>query len=97
MIRAMLWMLTISVLLFWFPGGPLVAGLVGGKKAGGMGTAILAVLFPGVVLCLLLFFFSSLLTGMPLIGAFAASGGVFWYFSNIGLLLLGAIIGALLD
>jgi hypothetical protein len=96
MIAGMLWMLLISVLLFWFPGGAFVAGLVGGKKAGDVGAAILAVFFPGIVLCLLLFFFSSLLTGMPLIGALAASGGFFWYSSNIGLLLLGAILGGLL-
>ena len=31
---AILWMLFISVLLFWLPViGPLIAGLVGGKKA----------------------------------------------------------------
>ena len=35
-ISAVLWMLLISVLLFWLPFiGPLIAGFVGGKKAGG--------------------------------------------------------------
>jgi len=96
MIAGTLWMLLISILLFWLPGGAFVAGLVGGKKAGGVGSAILAAFFPGIVLCLLLFFFSSLLTGLPLIGALAASGGFLWYSSNIGLLLLGAILGGCL-
>src|SRR5689334_14406585 len=38
-----IWMLLISVLLFWLPGiGSLIAGIVGGKTAGGVGSALLA-------------------------------------------------------
>jgi len=34
---AMIWMAVLSCLLFWLPvAGPLVAGFVGGKKAGGV-------------------------------------------------------------
>ncbi|MFW6378199.1 MAG: hypothetical protein ACOCZY_02230 [Bacillota bacterium] len=51
--RGMIWMLIISTLLFWLPvAGPLLAGIIGGKKAGGVGSAILAAL-------LLLFYLGS--------------------------------------
>src|SRR3712207_9056820 len=40
---ATLWMAGLSVLLFWIPTlGPLIAGFVGGRKAGGVGPAIVA-------------------------------------------------------
>ncbi len=68
-ISAIFWMFLISLLLFWLPvAGPLIAGIVGGKKAGGVGEAMLAVFLPGVVLGAALFIFASVLTGIPLIG-----------------------------
>ena len=46
-----LWMFFISLLLFWLPVfGPLIAGFVGGKKAGGVGSALGAVFLPAIVL-----------------------------------------------
>jgi hypothetical protein len=93
---AMIWMAVLSALLFWLPvAGPLIAGVVGGKKAGGIGPAILAVLLPGILLGVVLFFLASSLTGIPLLGFFAGLGGVVFALMHSGLLLLGAVIGGI--
>lgn len=92
-----IWMMVISVLLFWLPViGPLLAGLVGGKKAGGVGNGILAALLPGVILAVVLLLASTLMTGLPVVGALMAATGFLFYVLNIGMLLLGAIVGGLL-
>lgn len=97
-LSGMFWMFLISLLLFWLPlFGPLLAGIVGGKKAGGVGPAILAVFLPGIILAALLFLFGSSLTGLPLIGAIFSAGGLYLYISNIGFLLVGAIIGGVIS
>jgi hypothetical protein len=90
-------MFVLSILLFWLPVcGPLIAGFVGGRKAGTVGDAILAVILPGIVFGALLFFFGTLLTGVPLFGFIAGAGGIALIFAHVGPLLIGAIIGALL-
>jgi hypothetical protein len=95
-VSAMLWMFLLSVLLFWLPvAGPLIAGFVGGRKAGSLGNAVLAVFLPGLIIGALLFFSASLLTGVPLVGLLAGMGGFAVAAIHIGPLLLGAIIGAL--
>ena len=92
-----IWMSIISLLLFWLPVlGPLLAGLVGGKKSGGVGNAITAVFLPGIIFGILLFVLASTLTGIPLIGAVAGTGGFILSLAHIGPLLLGAVIGGLL-
>ena len=94
---AIIWMSVISLLLFWLPFvGPLIAGVVGGKSAGGVGSAILAVLLPCIVFSALLFFVASSLTGIPLVGAVAGAGGLVLALAHVGPLLLGAIIGGIL-
>ena len=94
---AIIWMFVISVLLFWAPFlGPLIAGIVGGKKAGGVGSAILAVFLPALIFAGLLFFFASALTGLPVIGAVAGAGGLILAVSEVGPLLLGAVIGGIM-
>ncbi len=97
-IGGMIWMAIISVLLFWLPVfGPLIAGVVGGKKAGGVMNGILAVFLPAIILGALLFFFGTALTGLPVIGfVFAALGTVLLLVLSIGPLLIGAIIGGAL-
>ena len=91
------WMFVISVLLFWLPvAGPLIAGFVGGKKAGGVGAAIVAALLPAIVTGILMFAFGTVLTGVPLIGMLAGAGGFVLVVSHVGLLLVGAIIGGAL-
>lgn len=88
------WMLVISLILFWLPViGPLVGGFVGGKRAGSVGGAILAVLLPAIVVGVFLFTFATALTGFPLIGAVAGSGGFILCLTGIGPMLVGALIG----
>lgn len=91
------WMLFLSFLLCWLPVvGPFLAGLVGGKKSGGVGKALTAVFLPSIVLAIALFAATTSLAGMPLIGAIAASGGFVLSLAGVGPLLLGAVIGGLL-
>jgi hypothetical protein len=91
---AMGWMFLISLLLFWLPVfGPLIAGFVGGKKAGDVVSAIIAVILPALVSGFLLFAVSSALTGLPIIGAIIGLGISAFLLYHSGLLLVGAIIG----
>ncbi len=95
--KAILWMLLISVLLFWLPVfGPLIAGFVGGKKAGSVGKAIIAVFLPALIVGGGFFALASLLSGLPVIGMVAGLGGVTLALINVGPLLIGAIIGGVL-
>jgi hypothetical protein len=96
-LSAILWMFVLSILLFWLPLiGPFIAGFVGGRKAGTLSDAILAVFLPAIVFAACLFFFASVLTGLPLLGMIAAAGGFILVAAHVGPLLLGAILGALL-
>jgi hypothetical protein len=96
-LAGIIWMFIISVLLFWLPVvGPLIAGLVGGKKSGGVGSAIAAVFLPGIIFGILLFFLSASLSGLPLIGVIAGAGGLILALAHVGPLLIGAIIGGLI-
>lgn len=97
-ISGIFWIFLISILLFWLPGfGPLIAGIVGGKKSGGVFNAILAVILPAIVLGIGLFLLTSVLTGAPIIGFVAGAGSTILVLSNVGPLLIGAIIGGILD
>ena len=94
---AMMWMFLLSILLFWLPVvGPLIAGFVGGRKAGSVGNALMAVILPALVLGVAVFFLASVLTGIPVIGAFAAAGGMGLALVHVGPMLLAAIVGAIL-
>ncbi|MBD3649580.1 MAG: hypothetical protein HUJ31_19480 [Pseudomonadales bacterium] len=96
-LAGMIWMAIISLLLFWLPVvGPLLAGIVGGKKAGGVMNGIIAVFLPGIILGALLFIFSSALTGLPVIGLVAGAGAFMLVMISVGPLLIGAIIGGAL-
>ncbi len=96
-LSAIIWMFVISLLLFWLPfAGPLIAGIVGGRKAGGVGSALIAVFLPCVIFGFALFVLASSLTGIPLIGVIAGAGGLVLAISHIGPILLGAIIGGIL-
>ena len=97
---AMGWMIGLSILLFWLPVlGGLIAGFVGGRKAGGVLEAIVAVILPGLVMVVLTALLGGLLGGIPIIGHLAALvaglGAVVMSFLNVVPLLLGAILGAL--
>jgi hypothetical protein len=96
-ISAMIWMFVLSLLLFWLPvAGPLIAGFVGGRKAGTLASAVLAVFLPAILFGGALFFLGSVLTGVPLLGLVAGAGGAILALAHVGPLLLGAILGALL-
>lgn len=96
-LRGTVWMLLILVLLFWLPlFGPLLAGAVGGKKSGGVGSAICAVFLPCLLSAGFLFLFSTALTGLPLFGFLLGAGSLLLLLANLGPLLVGAIVGGLL-
>ena len=96
-VRGALWMFFLGILLFWLPFvGPLVAGLVGGKKSGGVLAAMVAVFLPGMVMGICLFLFATMLSGIPLVGFLAGMGGFAFSLFHVGPLLLGAIVGGLM-
>ncbi len=96
-LAAMAWMGGLSLLLFWLPFlGPLIAGYVGGKKAGSVGSALIAVFLPGLLFGVLFFLLATVLTGIPLLGAVAGLGGLALALGHVGPLLLGAVVGGLL-
>ncbi len=97
-LAGLFWMIVISILLFWVPTvGPLIAGIVGGKKSGGVGNAMIAALLPAILLGVFLFFFASVLTGAPLIGMVAGAGAFALVASNVIPLIIGAFIGGILN
>lgn len=96
-LSGMLWMFLVSLLLFWLPGiGALVAGIVGGMKAGGIGAGLLAAVLPGLVFGLALAFVATALSGMPIFGLLAGMSGLLLVLLQIGPLLVGALIGGAL-
>lgn len=87
-------MFVISLLLFWLPVlGGLIAGFVGGRKAGSVGSAIVAVFLPGIIFFVAIFLLTASLIGIPLIGLAAPIGGLWLGVLHVGPLLLGAILG----
>ena len=97
-VGASLWMLLIALLLFWAPFvGPLVAGLVGGRKAGDVGCAIIAVFLPAALVGLAAFLLAGVLSGLPVVGIVAGLGAFVLVAANVGPMLLGAVIGAIWD
>jgi hypothetical protein len=94
---AMVWMFVLSILLFWLPVlGMFIAGLVGGRKAGSVGTAVGAVLLPALVVAVVMFLMATALTGIPLLGAIAGFGAGVLVVANVVPLLAGAVIGGIL-
>ena len=100
-IMGSIWMVVLSILLFWLPlFGPLLAGFVGGKTAGGIGGGIMAVFLPAIIMVLLIVFLVPLLSvgSIPVIGALLVtifSFGIIFIALQVGLLLIGAVIGGL--
>lgn len=97
LIKATLWMVGLSILLFWLPIlGPLVAGVVGGWFAGTVGRAVLASLMPAVLLVVLIVGIGTLFE-VPVVGALAGGAiGLVILFGDLPL-VLGAIIGAVVS
>ena len=96
--KAMAGMIGLSVALFWIPFiGSLIAGFVGGRKAGGLGEGVIAALLPGVILLLTSILLGSVLGWIPVIGQLVGwllgMGAWVLGFVNVVPLLLGAAIG----
>ena len=93
---AIAWMFLLEILLFWIPfAGSAIAGFVGGRKAGDLGNAIVAVFLPIVVFSILLGLMATALLAIPVVGAFAGLGGFMFAVTHVGPLLLGAAVGGL--
>lgn len=93
---AILWMFLLELILFWIPFvGSAIAGFVGGRKAGSLSNAVIAVFLPIVVFSVLLGLMATALLTIPLVGAFAGLGGFMFAATHVGPLLLGAIVGGL--
>lgn len=96
-VMAMIWMAVLSLLLFWLPLlGPFLAGIVGGKTAGSASNGLLAALIPVLILCLILFVFTTALTGLPVIGVLFGLGLFVVMVVQGVVLLIGALIGGLM-
>jgi hypothetical protein len=91
---AIMWMFVLEILLFWIPFlGSFIAGYVGGRKAGSVGNAMMAVFLPIVVFAIVLGLLATALVTVPLVGAFAGLGGFMFATLHVGPLLLGALVG----
>jgi hypothetical protein len=94
LVSAMNWMGGLSLLLFWVPvAGPLVAGLVGGVKAGTVGRAIAAVFLPAILTGAMAAIGVTYLAEWYPWGLLAGLGGVVISLLNIVPLLAGALVG----
>jgi len=91
-----LWMLGISLVLFFLPViNGLIGGVVGGYKAGSVGRALGAAILPAVAVGLILWVVFALF-GAPIIGFIGGLAVGLWaLFASVGL-LIGAIIGGAL-
>lgn len=91
-------MLMLGILLSWVPGlGTLIAGIVGGRLAGGLRAALIASVVPSLVLGTLLFMSAPLFAQLPIIGVLAAIGGMTLATTQIIALIVGAAIGGVLS
>lgn len=91
------WMGGLSLLLFWLPVvGPLIAGLVGGRKAGTVKRAVVAVFLPALLLGLLVTAGVAYLTEFLVWGLLAGIGTAVLLLLQVGPLLAGALAGGLM-
>jgi predicted branched-subunit amino acid permease len=97
LVSAMNWMGGLSLLLFWMPiVGPLVAGLVGGRKAGSVKRAVAAVFLPALLLGLLVTAGVAYLTDLLAWGVLAGIGTATLLLLQVGPMLAGALSGGLI-
>lgn len=67
-VAAMLWMIVISILLFWLPLiGPFLGGVVGGRKAGSVKRGLAACFLPALLFAVFVFIVMTL-WGLPFSG-----------------------------
>lgn len=95
---ALLWMLGVSMLVFWVPvAGPVFAGFVGGLKAGGTGPAVVASILPAIMVATLVFLLGTTVT-LPVVGALVGAGTLLvMLFQSLPLVAGAALGGALAE
>jgi hypothetical protein len=87
-------MVVLSLLLFWLPViGPLIAGFVGGRKAGTVGNAMLAATLPALVIAALILLISTL-GGLPFLGLVGGALFIVGFVAGGIPLYIGALLGA---
>lgn len=95
LLMSALWMVGISLILFFLP--PLngvVGGMVGGYKAGSLGRALGAAVLPAIVAGVVLWGLLAL-ADAPVVGFLAGVAGTTWaLLASIGMLIGAAIGGA---
>lgn len=88
-----LWMIGLSIVLFWLPVvGPLIAGFVGGRKSGGVVPALISSIIPAILAAGLLLLAGTGL-GVPIIGAIVGAGLFIVVLIEMVPLILAAIVG----
>jgi hypothetical protein len=95
-VAAALWMMLISILLFWLPVfGPLIAGFIGGRIAGSASRGFTAAILPAIVVLVLAIVIGGVF-GFPLYGLLA--GGILFVVALVHAVpvILGALIGGAL-
>ncbi len=97
---AMGWMIGLSAVLFWLPVfGSLIAGYVGGRKAGSWGRAVMAAILPGFLFAIIGGLITGLIGWIPIIGALwgglAGLGGLVLGAASIFPLIIGAVLGGM--
>jgi hypothetical protein len=91
-----LWMIVISLVLFFLPAvNGLIGGAVGGYKAGSAGRGVVAAILPAIVVGLSLW---GLLAsyGRPILGFFGGLAVGLWALISSVALLIGAAIGGVM-
>ncbi|HEU4700058.1 MAG TPA: hypothetical protein VFS40_12825 [Gemmatimonadales bacterium] len=89
------WMGGLALLLFWLPvAGPFLAGLVGGRIAGTVTRAVVAVFLPAILTGVLVAAGVTYLAD-AFWGVLAGLGGVALSLLNVGPLFVGAVVGGL--
>ncbi len=91
-----IWMVVISLLLFWLPAiNGLIAGAVGGYKVGSVRSALIAAILPAIIVAAGLWLLLIALD-LPLLGIVAGFAvGILILLADVGL-FLGAVIGGVL-
>lgn len=92
-------MVGLATLLFWFPIlGPLLAGFLGGRKAGTPGRAVVAALIPAFAVGALFGFIVAVLPGIAdWIGALFGIAVALIVAVQMALVMLGAFLGGAVE
>lgn len=91
-----LWMLVLSILLFWLPIlGPFIAGVVGGRVAGSASNGFVAAILPMLIVVFLVVIVSTFFL-LPGIGLLAGTSLVVASILHSLPLIVGALLGGAL-